>query len=113
MTNLTVVPFKPNPEPPNSEEDFITRHDIRSMSDDALDEFLNAIRVRRMASYETYKRTVADKQAVLEERALEKLDKKCEQIVKKLATIDKQFEDLETYVNQLRGLRIQAGLELI
>lgn len=93
--------------------DFVTRVDINSMSDAQLDEFIGKIRLRRMASFIIYQTTLADAEAVAEEKAKTKLDKKLSMVSKTIETLDKNFEKLETQINEVRGLRIQAGLSVI
>jgi hypothetical protein len=90
--------------------DFITRVDIDKMSDEELTELVSAIRARRMKNFVVYQATVKEKKEVKQEKLVNRMETKCEQIVKKLAAIDKQFEALEKYVNELRGLRIEAQL---
>lgn len=105
-----VVPLTP---PVKEAPDFITFKDIESMDDNALDALVSAIRTRRMNSYLIYKQTKADKEAVEQGKARERIEKKCEQIIKKLNVLDGHLEGLEKFVNELRGLRLQAGMELI
>lgn len=93
--------------------DFITRVDVNKMTDQQLDELLEAIRIRRMNSVAIYQHTQDELQAVQEEKAKAQMEKVCTQIIKSLNTLDKQFEKLETYVNKLRGLRIQAGMTVV
>lgn len=93
--------------------DFITRVDISQMNDDELDLMLESIRLRRMTAVMIHQETVADREKIEQERARERVDKKCEMIERKLASTQKQLDVLEKYINELRGLRIQAGLEII
>lgn len=116
MTN--VVPIKTTASlPPDNLEvpDFITRADISKYTDVQLDDMLEAIRLRRTTSYIITKRTQSDLAAGLAdtEKAAVAADKKATQIIKTLATLDANFEKLERQVNELRGLRIQAGLEIV
>lgn len=93
--------------------DFITRVDISRMTDPELDQFIERIRLRRMASFVIYQQTEADKQSVREERARAALEKEITMIHKQLDTLDRHFEKLETRIHKLRGLRIQAGLPVL
>lgn len=93
--------------------DFISRSDIAQMSDAQLDEFLENIRARRMASFYIFEQTQADLAAVQEEKAKLALEKELDQIIKTVASVDKNLEKLETRINKLRGLRIQAGLSIL
>lgn len=92
---------------------FITPHDISKMSDEELDELIEAIKVRRLQSYVVYKQTKDEKDRVEAGKTRERIEKKCTQIIRKLNTIDKHMDDFEKYISELRGLRLQAGLELI
>lgn len=93
--------------------DFITRVDISRMTDAELDIFIEKIKLRRMASFVIYQQTQADLELVKEERARERLNKKMEQISKTCDQLDKNFEKLEKQINEMRGLRIQAGLQVL
>jgi hypothetical protein len=94
-------------------KDFITRVDINSMSDKELDEFLAAIRTRRMSSFIIFQQTQEDMSAVAEEKARVRLENEVTQVLKLLNTLDKQFDKLELRIHKIRGLRIQAGLTVI
>lgn len=93
--------------------EFITRSDIDAMDDEQLDAMVSAIRTRRMVSYHIYKQTKDEKDAVAQGKARERIDKKCEQIIKTLNASDKALDKLEQQISELRGLRLQAGMELI
>lgn len=108
MTSSNVVPIGDNKVP-----DFITRVDINSMTDEQCDKLLAGIRERRMVAFIVYEQTVADKELAATEKAKAALEKECDQIFKLLGTLDKNFEKLEERINKMRGLRIQAGLNVI
>lgn len=93
--------------------DFITRVHISKMNDAQLDEMVEQIRARRQTPVLVYKQSQADHHAINEAKVRAKVDKKEEQIVKQIAAVDTQLEKLEKFINELRGLRIQAGLEVI
>lgn len=93
--------------------EFITYRDIEAMSDDELDALVSAIRVRRMNSYLIYKQTKAEKESLEQDKARQRIEKKCEQIIKKINTIDAQLEGLEKFIAELRGLRLQAGMSVL
>lgn len=93
--------------------DFITRETIEHMNDDQLDEMLEGIRTRRMQAHLIYQQHVEAKEQAAMLKAAAKLDKKCEQIIKSLDSVDKQLIKLERYVQELRSLRIEGGLSLI
>ncbi len=118
MTNVVQLPVK-NANTDNLVSNaadvpsFISMEDIDKMDDEQLDAMLAAIRTRRMNSYSIYKKTREEKAVVTEKAVKAKIDKRCEMIIKKLNMIDKNMDDLERYVAELRGLRLQAGLELI
>lgn len=111
MTDDKIVELKPKTKPIIPE--FITPADIDSYNDEQLDAMIAAIQVRRMSSYHVYKQTKDEKDALASSKAKEKIEKKCDQIIRKLNTIDKGIEDLERYVSELRGLRLQAEMAVI
>lgn len=99
---------------PDSEiPDFIDRIDIGRMNDEQLEQLLTGIKKRRMSSFVIYERTQKDKDKITREKAKGKIDVKCTQIIKKLNMIDRHYEQLETMIQTLRGLRVEAGLEII
>lgn len=93
--------------------EFITMGDIECMTDDELDAMISAIRTRRMNSYLIYKQTKEEKEALQRDKVRAKIEKKCEQIIKTLNASDKALDKLEQQISELRGLRLQAGMELI
>lgn len=109
MTNVVELAVATKPAVP----EFITASDIDAMTDDELDTMLAAIRTRRMNSYLIYKQTKDEKDQLERDKARLKIEKKCEQIIKVLNAIDDRMEKLETRINELRGLRLQAGMELV
>ena len=113
VVNLSEHKQAQSPTNEPSVPDFITMSDIDKMTDDELDAMLAAIRTRRMTSYHIYKRTADEKEHITEAKAKARVEKKCEQIIKKLNTLDKGFDDLERFIAELRGLRLQAGLEIM
>lgn len=106
-----VVQLEPKSKPKIPE--FIKMSDVRDMTDDQLDEMLAAIRTRRMVNFSIYRATEDEKSAINAGKVREKIDKKCDQIIKDLNTIDKAFEKLEQHIAELRGLRLQAEMTLI
>lgn len=106
-----IVKLEPKTAPKIPE--FITRHDIEAMTDDEHDAMIAAIRVRRMQSHAVYQKTKQEKIALEQSKVKDKIEKKCEQVIKKLNLIDKHMDDLEKFINELRGLRLQADMELI
>lgn len=107
---MSVVDIKTGDEVP---PDFITRIDINTMNDQELDEFIERIRMRRMASFIIYQQTQSDMAEIAEEKAKIKLTAKIDQIGRHLVTLDKQLDKLETMINAVRGLRIQAGMSVM
>lgn len=112
MVDNKVIVLRPSTAT-SSAPDFISRNDINTMTDQQLDQMLEAIRVRRLANYIVYKTTVDEKNSIKSEKSREAVDKKCDMIFRTMVTLDKQFDKLERYVNELRGLRIQAGMYVI
>lgn len=107
---MTVISLKTGqPVPP----DFIDRGDISAMTDEQLDEMLQAIRVRRMKSFIIYQQSEDEREAITVEKAKVAIEKNLGAIIKTLNALDKNYEKLETQVNKLRGLRIQAGLSVM
>lgn len=107
--STNVVPINADTQIP----DFITRVDISKMNDTQLDELISAIRTRRMSSFIVYQQTVADKEQAATDKALVAIEKELDMIIKAIETVDKGLEKLETRINKLRGLRIQAGLNVV
>ena len=91
--------------------DFITPKTINDMNDDQLEQMLNLIRLRRMQSTMVYERTKAEKDALAQNKARDMLEKKAEQVWNELDKVFKNLDKLELRVNELRGLRVQAGLD--
>jgi len=111
MRTENVVPLVPKTKPAVPE--FITAKDIDAMSDDELDALVSAIRTRRLASYHVYKQTKDEKEALERDKVREKIEKKCEQIIKDINASDKALDRMETHIAELRGLRLQAGLAVL
>ena len=91
--------------------DIITPKDIDSFDDDQLDSLLNHIRLRRLASTLVYERTMKEKEEVTQGKARDMLEKKCEQVWSELNRAFKVLDRLELRVNEMRALRLQAGLD--
>lgn len=111
MTDTNVVKLEPKNKPVIPE--FITAKDVDAMSDDELDALVSAIRTRRLASYHVYKQTKDEKNKLEADKTKLKIDKKCEQIIKDINAADKALDKMEQHIAELRGLRLQAGMELI
>lgn len=111
MTDANVVTLTPKTKPIVPE--FITAKDIDEMNDDELDTLVSAIRTRRLASYHVYKQTKDEKNKLEQGKTREKIEKKCEQIIKDINAADKALDKMEQHISELRGLRLQAGMELI
>lgn len=93
--------------------EFITAKNIEQMTDEELDALVRAIQTRRLASYHVYKQTKDEKEKLDRDKAREKIEKKCGQIIKDLNASEKALDNLEKHIAELRGLRLQAGMELI
>lgn len=91
--------------------DFISPPDISSMTDAQLEQVLNLIRMRRLQSRMVYEKTAAEKEALDINKARVALEKKAEQVYNLLAKTFDVLDKLELKVNEMRALRIQAGLE--
>lgn len=102
---------EPQQPPVDGIPEFISQHDISTMTDDQLDQLINIIRLRRLNSTLIYERTMREKEQLTMSKAREQLDKKCSQVWKELDRALSVLEKLELRVNEMRALRIQAGLE--
>lgn len=91
--------------------EFIQPSDISTMSDDTLDQLINIIRLRRLNSTMLYERTMREREQLTMSKAREQLDKKCVQVYKCIDTALNNLEKLELRINEMRALRIQAGLD--
>lgn len=91
--------------------DFVRPIDIIDMNDEQLEALLNLVRVRRLTSTMIYERTQEEKTELRETRAKEQLEVKCEQVWKELDRTFKNLEKLEQKINEMRALRIQAGMQ--
>lgn len=91
--------------------DFVRPIDIANMNDEQLEALLNLVRVRRLTSTMIYERTQEEKTELRETRAKEQLEVKCEQVWKELDRTFKNLEKLEQKINEMRALRIQAGMQ--
>ena len=90
--------------------DHIHPNDIAYTIRSQLDQLINLVRFRRLQSAAQYERTIAEKRQVTESRAKEALEHKCEQVFAELNRTFKNLEKLELRINEMRALRIQAGL---
>lgn len=115
MNNVVVLPTatQVTRTEPAAVPDFITPASIEEMNDEQLDALIAAIQARRMRPYEIYKRTKDEKRQLEQSKVKEKIEKKCEMIIKTINAADKALEKLEHQINELRGLRLQAQMELI
>lgn len=100
-------------QPTTDVPEFITAKDISQMNDEQLDELIVAIRARRGKAMQIYNRTKDDLPAVAASKAGVALEKKCDMVIKDLNATDKALERLEKHIQEIRGLRIQAGLTVI
>lgn len=91
--------------------DFVRPMDIMNMDDEQLDALLNVLRVRRLTSTMIYERTMEEKQELRESRAKEMLDAKCAQVFTEIERTLKVLDKLELKINEMRALRIQAGMQ--
>jgi hypothetical protein len=99
------------PPAPEGIPDFIAQSDISKLSDDQLDQLINLIRLRRLNSTLQYERTMREKEQLTLSKAREQLEKKCVQVFKELDRSLTVLEKLELRINEMRGLRIQVGLD--
>lgn len=90
--------------------DFIRPADITTMTDEQLDSLLDIVRLRRLTSTMLYQRTMEEKEELRVSRAREQLEDKCVQVFNELERVLKNLDKLELRVNEMRALRIQAGM---
>jgi hypothetical protein len=96
-----------DPRPP----EFIQPANVSELTDEQLDELIEGIRLRRMQKLVVYAETQKLKH-VAELAKIEALyDKKMGQFSKQLTQVDKALEKLEKYTNEIRGLRLQLGVD--
>lgn len=100
----------PAPEVKIEIPDFISPPDISTMSDEQLEQLLNLVRLRRMQSQMQYEQTQREREQVTQEKARVQLEKKAEQVWNELDKVFKNLDKLELRVNEMRALRLQAGL---
>jgi hypothetical protein len=91
--------------------EFIEPTDISKMTDAQFTTLLELIRMRRMTATIVYQQTMEEKEKVVHAKLAAALEKKAEQIYKKMEMCFKHLEQLELKINELRALRLQAGLE--
>jgi len=91
--------------------EFIKPADISTFTDDQLDQLINLIRLRRLNSTLLYERTMREKEQLTMSKAREQLDRKCVQVFNEIERAFNTLEKLELRVNEMRALRIQAGLD--
>ena len=102
---------EPEVDPGVQLPEFIRPSDISTLSDEQLEGLLNVIRLRRLTSTMLYEKTMKDKEEITQGKARDMLDNKCGQVYKEIEKAFKQLEKLELRVNEMRALRIQAGLD--
>jgi hypothetical protein len=100
-----------SPPAPDGIPEFISQADISRLTDDQLDQLINLIRLRRLNSTLIYERTMREKEQLSMSKAREQLEKKCGQVFKELDRALSVLEKLELRINEMRALRIQAGLD--
>jgi hypothetical protein len=91
--------------------DYIRPPDLHDMTDEQLDLLLDLLRLRRLTSTMIYERTMQEKDELRVSRAKEMLDNKCTQVFNELERTLKNLDKLEMKINEMRALRIQAGLQ--
>lgn len=91
--------------------DFIDPPTILKMSDEAIDQMLNLIRINRMSAQLIYEKSVAERGKINDAKLQVKMDKKAEQVFVELERVFKYFDKLELRINELRALRLQVGLD--
>lgn len=90
---------------------FVSPRNILQLTDFEIDNLLDGIRLRRMISLTIYQDTMEQKERAQLARVEARLEKKSEQFHRQLASCDKALEKLEMVTNEIRGLRLQMGLD--
>jgi len=101
----------PAPEIKVEIPDFIEPRDIMSMSDEQMDQILSLIRLRRLQAASKYEQTEREKTELSMSKARDALERKAAVVFKDLERTFAILDKLELHVNELRALRVQAGLE--
>lgn len=80
------------------------------MTDEQLSDMVREIAHRRLQATLIYQKSIEEKQNAATAKLEGLIDKKCTQVVKELEGIVSKFDKLELRINELRALRLQAGL---
>jgi division protein CdvB (Snf7/Vps24/ESCRT-III family) len=80
------------------------------MTNEEQEVLLRGIRERRMLAVGIYLQAQEEKKKVKDEKLSIKMDKLATRIANQVGKIDEQFEKLETIINQLRAVRLEADL---
>jgi hypothetical protein len=99
------------PKLPETIPNFITPQTILDMSDEVFEKLLASIRIKRLAATLIYQKSMEEKANLANAKLAAAMEKKCDQIIKELEGTFKKFEKLELRINELRALRLQAGLD--
>lgn len=91
--------------------EFVQPPDISELTDEQIDVLLDGIRARRMQKFSLYKETMAAKEEAKTEKMKERLEKKLAQFNRALGVLQKNEEKLHTIANEVRGLRLQMGID--
>lgn len=91
--------------------EFIMPANISQLTDEQVDELLEGIRARRMQKLIVYAETMKKRELAVAAKLEAQFDKKLSQFNKQLVTVDKALEKLDKLTNEIRGLRLQLGLD--
>lgn len=94
---------------PASQDTPFHRASIKEIPIDELEERLEKLRVRRLASYTIYQAGQEAKQRAKDVKTAQQFEKACEQVAKLLETVDKNIEKLEKKVLDIQALRLIMG----
>ena len=101
------------PDETGKAPDFITPRHIEDLSEEEQDQLVHYLRVDRVAASTLAAHTRKDVGSgrVSSQTIANRITKKCDMISKKIEQMEKQQEMLDRYFQELRGLRLQAGMD--
>ena len=93
--------------------DFISPRHIEDLSEEEQDQLVHYLRVDRVAAstLAAHSRKDVGSGRVSSQTIANRITKKCDMIAKKIEQMEKQQEMLDRYFQELRGLRLQAGMD--
>ena len=99
-------------ELPQRPPDFIDPKCITDMSVEEFDRHIDRIRVERLKAVRLYKKKLADRQAIEDEKARVKLDKLYEMLGKDVDAVDKVLTRMCERFIKVQAFRLQLGIDI-